>query len=285
MRILDLDRTGLAALRGPDLSAAVAASEGRTVVAEVFADRAALSFDGRTGVHNAELMAAFGADVIVLNMIDRVWDGTTFRFPGLGELGSLGELASRIGRPIGVNLEPGTVPELRKATHDNARRLADAGAALIVVTANPSTDGSLDGMARATEKIRTEAALWVGKMHHAGHPEPITAAKLTSLVDAGADGVVLPIPGTLPGVTREAAAEAVRAVHEKGAVVMGAIGTSQEGAHINVVPQLALVAKEIGVDAHHIGDCFLPGMGDPELLYAYSVAVRGRRHTWVRMAR
>ncbi|SEQ69850.1 hypothetical protein [Lentzea albida] len=285
MRILDLDRTGLAALRGPDLSAAVAASEGRTVVAEVFADRAALSFDGRTGVHNAELMAAFGADVIVLNMIDRVWDGTTFRFPGLGELTSLHELAERIGRPIGVNVEPGTVPDLRKATQDNARRLADAGAALIVLTANPSTDGSLDGMARATEEIRTDAALWVGKMHHAGHPEPITAAKLTRLVDAGADGVILPIPGTLPGVTREAAAEAVAAVHEKGAVVMGAIGTSQEGAHTNVVPHLALTAKEIGVDAHHIGDCFLPGMGDPELLYAYSVAIRGRRHTWARMAR
>ncbi len=285
MRILDLDRTGLAALRGRDLTAAVAASEGRTMVAEVFADRAALSFDGRTGVHNAELMAAFGADVIVLNMIDRVWDGTTFRFPGLGELASLHELAVRIGRPIGVNLEPGTVPELRKATRDNAQRLADAGAALIVLTANPSTDGSLDGMAKATEQLRTEAALWVGKMHHAGHPEPITARKLANLVDAGADGVILPIPGTLPGVTREAAASAVAAVHEKGAVVMGAIGTSQEGAHTNVVPQLALTAKEIGVDAHHIGDCFLPGMGDPELLYAYSVAIRGRRHTWTRMAR
>jgi hypothetical protein len=285
VRILDLDRTGLAALRGQELTRAVAASEGRTMVAEVFADRAALSFDGQTGVHNAELMAAFGADVIVLNMIDRVWDGTTFRFPGLGELGSLGELASKIGRPIGVNLEPGTVPELRKATRANAQRLADAGAALIVLTANPSTDGSLDGMAKATEQIRTDAALWVGKMHHAGHPEPITAQKLVNLVDAGADGVILPIPGTLPGVTREAAAEAVQAVHEKGAVVMGAIGTSQEGSHTNVVPQLALTAKEIGVDAHHIGDCFLPGMGDPELLYAYSVAIRGRRHTWTRMAR
>lgn len=285
MRILDLDGPQLAALRGPELSRAVAASEGRTMVAEVFADRAALSFDGRTGVHNAELMAAFGADVIVLNMIDRVWNGTTFRFPGLGELPSLTALAEKIGRPIGVNLEPGTVPDLRKATKNNAERLAGAGAALIVLTANPSTDGSLDGMARATEQIRTEAALWVGKMHHAGHPEPITARKLTNLVDAGADGVILPIPGTLPGVTREAAAEAVAAVHEKNAVVMGAIGTSQEGAHTNVVPQLALTAKEIGVDAHHIGDCFLPGMGDPELLYAYSVAVRGRRHTWTRMAR
>ncbi|MDQ8705721.1 hypothetical protein RCO28_24965 [Streptomyces sp. LHD-70] len=65
---------------------------------------------------------------------------------------------------------------------------------------------------------------------------------------------------------------------------MGAIGTSQEGAHQNVVPQLALNAKEVGVDAHHFGDSFIPGMCDPELLYAYSVAIRGRRHTWNRMA-
>src|SRR5882757_4651375 len=108
MRILDLDREGLAGLRGRALTGAVAAGEGRTMVAEVFADRAALSFtaDG-DGVHNLELMAAFGADILILNMIDRVWDGQTFRFPGIGDFGTLAELAAAVGRPIGVNLEPG----------------------------------------------------------------------------------------------------------------------------------------------------------------------------------
>src|ERR687885_660231 len=115
-RILDLDREQLAALRGTALTAAVAAAEGRTMVAEVFAERSLLSTgpDGR-GVHNMELMAAFGADILVLNMIDRVWDGERFRFPGVGSFTSLAELARRVGRPIGVNLEPGDVPEIRRA--------------------------------------------------------------------------------------------------------------------------------------------------------------------------
>jgi hypothetical protein len=290
-RILDLDRDQLAALRGRELTAAVAAAEGRTMVAEVFAERAALSPDpdGR-GVHNMELMAAFGADIVVLNMIDRVWDwdGQRFHFPGAGSFTSLAELASCIGRPIGVNLEPGEVPALRRATPEPAKRLIDAGAAMLCLTANPSTAGSYDGLARATGELRAslgdQVALWSGKMHHAGHREPVTTTRLMRLVDAGADGVIIPLPGTLPGVTKELAAEAVAMVQEAAAVVMGAIGTSQEGAHTTVVPQLALTAKEIGVDAHHVGDCFLPGMGDPELLYAYSVAIRGRRHTWNRMA-
>ncbi|WP_438290935.1 DUF7916 family protein [Streptomyces sp. HUAS TT7] len=288
-RILDLDREGLAALRGRELTAAVAAAEGRTMVAEVFAERAALipGEDGR-GVHNMELVAAFGADIVVLNLIERAWDGTKLTLPGLGTFTSIGDLAAHIGRPVGINLEPGDVPEIRRAKPEYAKRLVDMGAAMLCLTANPGTGGSYDGLARVTDELRRglgdDVALWSGKMHHAGHPERVTAARLTSLVEAGADGVVLPLPGTMPGVTKELAAEAVAAVQDAGAVVMGAIGTSQEGSHTNVVPQLALTAKETGVDAHHFGDSFIPGMCDPELLYAYSVAIRGRRHTWNRMA-
>ncbi|MFF4182988.1 hypothetical protein ACFYZ9_07350 [Streptomyces sp. NPDC001691] len=288
-RILDLDREGLAALRGKRLTAAVAAAEGRTVVAEVFAERAALipGEDGR-GVHNMELVAAFGADIVVLNLIERAWDGRKLTLPGLGTFTSIGDLAAHIGRPVAVNLEPGDVPEIRRARPEHAKRLVDMGAAMLCLTANPGTGGSYEGLARVTEELRKglgdDVALWSGKMHHAGHPERVTAGRLASLVEAGADGVVLPLPGTMPGVTRELAAEAVAAVQDAGAVVMGAIGTSQEGSHTDVVPQLALTAKEIGVDAHHFGDSFIPGMCDPELLYAYSVAIRGRRHTWNRMA-
>lgn len=130
-RILDLDRDQLATLRGTELTAAVAAAEGRTMVAEVFAERAALSPDpdGR-GVHNMELMAAFGADIVVLNMIDRVWDGQRFHFPGTGFFTSLAELASYIGRPIAVNLEPGNVPEIRRAKPEQAPDRRGRGDAL-----------------------------------------------------------------------------------------------------------------------------------------------------------
>jgi hypothetical protein len=288
-RILDMDRGELAVLRGKELTAAVAAAEGRTMVAEVFADRAVLSWDpDARAVHNMELVAAFGADIVVLNMIDRVWDGERFLFPGVGAFTSLSALARYVGRPIGVNLEPGDVPERRRASPEQAKQLVDAGAAVLLLTANPGTDGSYDGLTRVTGALRASlgegVALWSGKMHHAGRREALTPQRLVSLVEAGADGVIMPLPGTMPGLTREVAAEAVAGVQAAGAIVMGAIGTSQEGSHVTVVPQLALTAKEIGVDAHHIGDCFLPGIGDPELLYAYSVAIRGRRHTWNRMA-
>ncbi|MYY81073.1 MULTISPECIES: haloacid dehalogenase-like hydrolase [unclassified Streptomyces] len=288
-RILDLDRERLAALRGRALTASVAAAEGRTMVAEVFADRAALvPMPGMPGVHNAELVAAFGADIVVLNLIERAWDGERLTLPGLGTFTSLTDLAAYIGRPVGINLEPGDVPEIRRAKPEYAKRLIDMGAAMLCLTANPGTGGSYAGLARVTEELRAglgdDVALWSGKMHHAGHPERVTVERLTSLVEAGADGVVLPLPGTLPGVTKELAAEAVAAVQDAGAVVMGAIGTSQEGSHANVVPQLALTAKEVGIDAHHFGDSFLPGMCDPEVMYDYSVAIRGRRHTWNRMA-
>ncbi|MER5882825.1 hypothetical protein ABT160_03260 [Streptomyces sp. NPDC001941] len=288
-RILDLDREGLAALRGRALTASVAAAEGRTVVAEVFAERAAMMPDPNGwGVHNAELVAAFGADVVVLNLIERAWDGERLTLPGLGTFTSITDLAATIGRPVGINLEPGDVPEIRRAKPEYAKRLVDMGAAMLCLTANPGTGGSYEGLARVTEELRAglgdDVALWSGKMHHAGHPERVTKERLTSLVSAGADGVVMPLPGTLPGVTKELAAEAVAAVQDAGAVVMGAIGTSQEGSHPNVVPQLALNAKEIGVDAHHFGDSYIPGMCDPEVMYAYSVAIRGRRHTWNRMA-
>ncbi|MBA3291371.1 MAG: hypothetical protein H0U17_07750 [Actinobacteria bacterium] len=75
------------------------------------------------------------------------------------------------------------------------------------------------------------------------------------------------------------------ACHDAGALAVGTIGTSQEGADIATIRSLALVAKRIGVDVHHIGDAGYTGLAIPENIYAYSLALRGRRHTWNRMAR
>ncbi len=283
-RLLDLDREALAALRGPALTAAVRASEGRTMVAEVVAGALGLA----SGVHDAEVVAALGADAVVLNLIETAAVDDGWAFPAIGPVPSLGELARRLGRPVGVNLEPGDVPAQRRATPEAARRLLGDGAALLVLTANPGTGSTYDDLARVCADLRAaagaDAALWAGKMHHAGVRERVTPQALVRLVEAGADGVLLPVPGTVPGVTREAAAEACAAAQAAGAVVLGTVGTSQEGTHADVARTLALTAKEIGVDAHHLGDAGLGRAPDPELVYAWSVAVRGRRHTWRRMA-
>ena len=288
-RIFDLPRADLAMLAGRALEDCVRASEGRTMVAEVFAAAPGLV----EGVHNAELMAAHGADIIVLNLIEGAWSPPdAWSFPSLGRMVGLSELAATIGRPVGVNLEPdpsgGRIPPPRRATAANAVALRDAGTALFVLTANPGTGASYTDLVEVTTELRDavgdDVAIWVGKMHHAGRPERVTPEALLPLVDAGASGVLVPVPGTVPGVTRELAAAATEALHDRGVIVLGTIGTSQEGAPESVARSFALVAKEVGFDAHHVGYAGYHGVGDPNLLHAYSLAVRGRRHTWRRMA-
>ena len=44
------------------------------------------------------------------------------------------------------------------------------------------------------------------------------------------------------------------------------------------------MAKMTGTDVHHLGDCGLFGIALPENLMAYSITIRGRRHTYRRMA-
>jgi hypothetical protein len=283
-RILDLDRDALAALRGRALTESVASAEGRTIVSEVISGAPGLV----DGVHNMEVEASLGADLIILNFVEMVITADGWVFPELGRLPDLRALARRIGRPIGVNLEPGDVPAPRRATLDAARRLIDDGAAMLCITANPKTDTTYADLIRVTSELRNglgpDAAIWAGKMHQAGRTEAIGPEPIVRLIRAGADGVLLPLPGTVPGLTRELGAEVCSAAHEAGAIVMGTVGTSQEGARPSIALPLALVAKEIGVDAHHLGDAGLSHATDPDLVYEYSIAVRGRRHTWRRMA-
>ena len=62
------------------------------------------------------------------------------------------------------------------------------------------------------------------------------------------------------------------------------IGTSQEGADTATIRQIAFLCKMTGTDIHHIGDTGYPGTAIPENIMAYSIAIRGVRHTYHRMA-
>lgn len=287
-RLLDLFGDGLAALRGAALVGAIRASEGRTIMAEVSAGAAPLI----PGSSNAELVAAFGADLVCLNLAEpgragaavSGLDGVEPVPDGLGGLGLL------LGRPVGINLEPdaGTVPEILRATEANARAVRSAGGAFVVVTANPGRGATVDDVAEATAIVRRgapELVCLAGKMHLAGAPEALGPDAVSRLVGAGAHGVLVPLPGTVPGMTEGLAADMVAAARAAGALAVGTIGTSQEGADASTMRALALAAKRIGVDVHHIGDSGYSGVARPENVYAYSVAARGVRHTWARMAR
>ena len=76
----------------------------------------------------------------------------------------------------------------------------------------------------------------------------------------------------------------VEAAYERGLLAWNGIGTSQEGAGTGVVERIGIDSKASGADVHHIGDSGFFGVAPPENVYAYSLAIRGRRHTWHRMA-
>lgn len=288
----------ITALRGTKLRDAIAWSEGRVLVAEVVVPAPPLV----DGVTNAELAAAFGADLILANFYDvenPVIAGlpdperleTAMGIPGAGPLAVLARLT---GRAVGLNLEPSDrVPPGRRATPDNARRAAEQGAQWILLTGNPHTGVTAEGIERAAAAIREvlgpeDMVLAAGRMHGAGawrgERSFVDEEAVGRLVAAGVDIVALPAPATVPGVTVERAAAWVDAVHAAGALAMSTIGTSQEGADEAAVRQIALMAKACGFDLHHIGDAGYTGVAVPENILAYGLAIRGRRHTYRRMA-
>ncbi len=110
---------------------------------------------------------------------------------------------------------------------------------------------------------------------------------IKDFIEAGADIILVPAPGTVPGMTVEIVRELVEYIHFLGKIALTSIGTSQEGADEYTIRNIALYSKMTGTDIHHIGDCGIgPGMAIPENIMTYSIAIKGgKRHTYRRMAR
>ena len=221
-------------------------------------------------------------------------DATAFGAVGAGEGRTAGDVARWTGRLTAVNLEPvdealASFPAGRRATARNAELLVEQGAAIAVITGNPGTGVTIEAIERATRAIREATqdrlVLFSGRIHAAASGQAVmTARDVDRLARAGAHGVVLPAPGTTPGSSMEAAVARVEAAHERGLLVWNGIGTSQEGAGTGVIERIGIDSKASGADVHHIGDSGFFGVAPPENVYAYSLAIRGRRHTWHRMA-
>mgnify|MGYP002961149887 CR=1 FL=1 len=176
---------------------------------------------------------------------------------------------------------------------ENAKKAADMGVDMIVLTGNPGVGVDNRAITKAladlNEAVGDRVILTAGKMHASGilseaGEKILTKEDAETFIEAGADVLLLPAPGTVPGFTMEHAAELIKTAHEKGVLAMTTIGTSQEGADEETIRQIALMCKMAGADIHHIGDSGYMGMALPENITAYSVAIRGKRHTYRRMA-
>lgn len=301
-RILDCYHSDFSAMSPRELLAAIDASEGRTIACETIGSIAPMLGD----VTNAEFAAAMGADILLLNLFD-VQNPMIRGLPPVPPEETVRKLKALTGRPIGINLEPveqvlsSTDPEQnlwamtegRKATLENGKRAAELGVDFILLTGNPGI-GVSNAAITSTLRVYKQALgdkliLAAGKMHASGvltegGENIITREDIRAFAEAGADIILLPAPGTVPGITMEYVRSLVEYAHSLGCLTITAIGTSQEGADTATIRQIALMCKMTGTDIHHLGDAGYGGMALPENIQAYSVAVRGIRHTYHRMA-
>ena len=299
-RFLDCCASDFAKFTKEDLLESIRKSEGRVLACETIGTVQPMLGN----VTNAEFVASMGADIILLNMFD-VQKPVINGLPACKPEETVRLLKKLTGRPIGINLEPveegeeGETDPLwkmsagRRATVENALRAKELGVDFILLTGNPGMGVSNPAIVRTLrqfkEAVGDRIVLAAGKMHAAGvlseaAENIMTEQDVTQFVEAGAEILLLPAPGTVPGITVEYARSLVTCAHKLGALTITAIGTSQEGADTDTIKRLALLCKMTGTDLHHLGDAGYAGMSLPENIMAYSVAVRGIRHTYHRMA-
>ena len=300
-RLLSADTSEILQMDGRSLKQSIIASEGRTVVSENVCGNPI--GDGLTA---SEYAAAFGADLILLNGLD-VFNPAIFGlYPEQsiiptprhdGE--SIHRLQKLVGRPIGVNLEPVDVnanmqetreeiPAGRTASRKSLQEAERLGFNFICLTGNPGT-GVTNAQIAANVSVAKEVfsgLIIAGKMHGAGVNEPVITQKAAqAFLDAGADVLLIPAVGTVPGLSESTLAPIVALAHANNALVMSAIGTSQESSGARFIEDVAVRNKVLGVDMQHIGDAGWGVQSPIENIYALSKAIRGERHALQRMAR
>ncbi|MBO5292471.1 MAG: haloacid dehalogenase-like hydrolase [Lachnospiraceae bacterium] len=299
-RLLDCMASDFRTMGKEELLAAIAGSEGRVLLCETIGAVMPLLGD----VTNAELAASMGADFLLLNLFD-VQNPVIYGLPKTEPDQLVQEIKRLTGRPVGINLEPAVLNEQngetpvwaltegRRATLENGKKACEMGVDMIVLTGNPGVGvenrAIVETLKRYKKELGDRLILAAGKMHASGvlgegGRNILSKEDIREFVEAGADVILMPAPGSVPGLTMEDVRELVEYAHELGALTITSIGTSQEGADQETIRQMALMCKMTGTDMHHLGDSGYTGIALPENIMAYSIAVRGVRHTYRRMA-
>ncbi|MDU5107539.1 MULTISPECIES: hypothetical protein [unclassified Clostridium] len=308
-RIFELTTKDIEGINKNELKEIIKGSEGRTVMSESIISYTPYIRE----VSNLELASSFGADMLTLNTFNFEKpfifgiDGGNILFNDLENISKeyensvkrnlsdenyIKNVKKLVGRLIGVNLEP--VPEGSNyekgytLNKENLEKVKYYGFDYVVLTGNPNTGVNAEticnGIKLAKEILKDETLIIAGKMHGAGSGNIYDEETIKGFVEAGADVVLIPAPGTVPGFDLTLAKDIISMIHENGALAMTTIGTSQEGSTKSVIENIALNSKMAGADIQHIGDCGTFGMALPENIMTLSVAIRGIRHTYRRMA-
>ena len=290
-RLLNCTTSEALAMNGEELKQSILACEGRTVMTETVVAIPPLLGD----LTNAELAVSFGSDMVLLNVFDcnnPVING----IEGTDE--PVKELKRLVGRPVGCNLEPvdpdakmmetrHVIAAGRQATKETIQKAEELGFDFICLTGNPGTGVTNKSIAKCIKvaKENFSGLIIAGKMHAAGVDEPLVDLdSIERFIDAGADIILMPAVYTVPGLSEEEVRDACKLIKSKGALSLSSIGTSQEGSDEGTIREIALVNKRCGIDIQHIGDAGWCGMAIPENIMALSIAIRGKRWTYHKIA-
>lgn len=310
-RLLNCTRSDFEQMSPTDLKLSIRLSEGRTILGQSF-NGMGNSLQGQ--ITNPELEAAFGADILLLNGYsldeDSPFYGVKTYDPASGmKILKVQDIKNLVHRPVGVYLEcvsaagdpSSNMNEFAKgrtATRENFMKAVEQGADFIILGANPGMNAKVGDIIAATEvagkTVKGKTLIFSGKWEDGvyekvlGDPLAAKPAKefINAIMDAGADVVNFPAPGSRQGITVDMIRELVEYVHTKDpdTMTMSFVDGSVEGADVDTIRILAIKSRETGADIHAIGDAGLAGSTLPENIYQLSLAAKGRRLTWFRMA-
>ena len=290
-RLLNCTTSEMLSMNKDELKQSILASEGRTIMTETVVACPPLLGD----LTNAELAVSFGSDMVLLN----VFDCNNPHINGLPETDEPVKLLKKlVGRPVGCNLEPIDenakmmenrleISSGRHATKETFIKAKELGFDFICLTGNPGTGVSNASIENAIKLAKEYfgGMIIAGKMHSSGIDEALVDLdSIERFIDAGADIILMPAVYTVPGLSEEEVTAACKLIKSKGALSLSSIGTSQEGSDEGTIRQIALVNKRCGIDIQHIGDAGWCGIALPENIMAVSIAIRGKRWTYHKIA-
>ena len=308
-RILDCTKSDFEQMSAEDLKKSIYLAEGRTVLTQSCNPEGMAFAEGMT---NVELEAAFGADLLLLNVFSLDESSPFYGFKQFSLISketqtlTLRDIKNMVNRPIGVGLEcvnPKNISEDdfflkgREISVDNLNRAIDAKVDFIVMGANPGVNSTHRDIIEATKlaaktvkgKMLIFAGRWENGVYEKVLGDPVldnTKDLIKEFIDAGADVINFPAPGSRKGITVDAIRDLITFVHRYSpeTLAMSFINSSLEGTDVDTMRILSIKSKETGADIHALGDAGLSGVALPENILQHSLSIKGRRHTYKRMA-
>ena len=321
-RLLTCSPREMLSLQRSELLRAIRISEGRTI--EAFCRVRGPNLVQY--VSNAEVAAAFGADIIHLEAYDPenpIFPGLPSKNPAddegtrtvevpLGKGWTLREVRELVGRPISctVAVPPGYGAQAVDSALGDVREgvvagvptysttkievLLSQGPDIIAIEGWTEPEVLLSHLKQTKRIVGDQCILASGVRHGPGLVwgsaprnlrEIVTPDYCQALADAGADIIQVPAVGCTAGFSIEYVTELITAIHACNCLAAVGIHNSLEGTDVDTIKRIAVDNKICGADIQILGDGSLhETMGLPETLLALCIAVKGRRHTYRRMA-